>query len=284
MKKFMSFLMAVILLAGCQKPSVTVDSVPQTTLKQTEFVLSPEKLSMDKVREIETAWQVTKGYALGPWYYEGNLYGVRYYGTFSGYDILFDSVSSFVFDAYTFETIGNEEFYHVTSFLLLTYRNGEFLSLQDAYKQGLISAENIAQLAQIHRKMEETIYPDNGVLTKYKKQDIEAAWQVKTGQLLGEWYDDVHGTNPQGVRYYATYNGYDILFVNIEAEPVAHTVANVEFKHETGFALYAHREGVLYKLADAYDRGFLTDTHIAYLLAIHQWYEQEVCGKENTTD
>lgn len=120
-------------------------------------------------------------------------------------------------------------------------------------------------------------------MRKYKKQDIENAWLAKTGQALGEWYDDLLGTDPQGVRYYATYNGYDILFVNMESEyTTSMTIAGIEFKHEAGLALYAYRDDAFHSLADAYGQGFLTDVQILYLSAIHEWYEQEICGVENT--
>lgn len=225
---------------------------------------------------MESSWQKNCAYWIR-WYSAEDTNGNYYYGNYGGYDIMLDPTN---LDAETTLVIGSEVFLCNTSFALYAYRDGQWDLLKEVYDQGLVSSEDIYAIAQYHRKWMEKLWPNRNYMTQYLRQDIENAWLAKTGQTLGEWYDDKHGANPHGVRYYATYNGYDILFVNIEAEPAAHIVDGIEFKHETGFALYAYRHGEFHSLADAYDQGFLNEMHIVYLLAIHQWHEQELCGVE----
>ena len=76
--------------------------------------------------------------------------GVRYYGMFGDVVILFHSAS--LLDAVETKSIAGEKFMHFKPFDLYAYHNGVLIDLADAYDQGLISAEDISKVAQIHEQ------------------------------------------------------------------------------------------------------------------------------------
>ena len=78
--------------------------------------------------------------------------GMRYYGTYNGYIVLFDSGPLCVMSE---ERIGKKVFYHGSNFNIYAYKDREFLLLKDIYEQGLISASELATIAQIHMEFQE---------------------------------------------------------------------------------------------------------------------------------
>ncbi len=105
----------------------------------------PQENPADDLLRLKAAWLVNFGQV--PAFEDVN--GPRYYGTFSGYDIIFSPTQ---LTATQTQTIGGESFSHTSSFELLAFKDWQFYKLQDVYDQGLISQKNIVQLAQIHRE------------------------------------------------------------------------------------------------------------------------------------
>lgn len=240
---------------------------------------APAQLPRETRWEIENAWQ-TAGMGELTWYTVERISGTRYYGYFDGYHVLLMPGTDF---ESTLLAIGKEEFYMWGSFSLYAYREGVFWELSQAYEQGFLSAQGLYNIAQEHRKLEEMLHPDgNGYITKYKKQDIENAWLNKMGRPLGQWYDQNRGEYPDGVRHYGTYQHVDILFVNEASAPAECTIAGVTFVHESGFILYAYCDGQLYSLQAAYDANMMAEETIYYILAQHEWFEQEICKGKDT--
>jgi hypothetical protein len=73
--------------------------------------------------------------------------GERYYGNFSGYDIVFMSYKT---NATQTQTIAGETFYYGTYFWLYAIKDWQIEVLQVVYKEGLVTQEDIVQLAKIH--------------------------------------------------------------------------------------------------------------------------------------
>lgn len=77
------------------------------------------------------------------------FYGPFYYGTYSGYDIVLEPTGLTWIEA---QVIGNEEFVFGSSFILYAHKDGQFHKLKDIYEAGMISDEELAQIAQAHRE------------------------------------------------------------------------------------------------------------------------------------
>ena len=105
--------------------------------------------------EIETAWSKQLDRPFEQWFDSSTFRGVRYYGEYNGYHILFDDTGIRMM-VYGGTTIAGEEFEHSTPFDLYAYKDGVFLTLAEAYEQGLISKEQIALIAECHRNIHKT--------------------------------------------------------------------------------------------------------------------------------
>ena len=122
-------LLACLLLCGCQKA-----------------YNCPAPMSPEKQDEL--------GFDSDSWWSEDNPLGkVRYYGTYNGYDILLSEGMT-----YGFMTISVAESYfnYHSGFELYAHKDGTRIPLQEAYEQGLISAEDIAQACTYHKQSLET--------------------------------------------------------------------------------------------------------------------------------
>ena len=98
----------------------------------------------DDLLRLKAAWLVNFGQVPA---FE-DVRGPRYYGTFSGYAIVFEQTNLTVVQT---QTIGGQSFTHGYSFVLYAIKDWQLYLLEDVYAQGLISQEDIVQLAQVHR-------------------------------------------------------------------------------------------------------------------------------------
>ena len=76
---------------------------------------------------------------------------VRYYGTYGDVVVLFTSGN---IDVFTRIYIAESVFEHSSGCRLYVYYDGTFIDLSKAYEQGLISAENVAKVAEIHEQFD----------------------------------------------------------------------------------------------------------------------------------
>lgn len=74
-------------------------------------------------------------------------YGSRYYGTYSGFDIVFEPT---MLTVVTTQVIGGMRFTYGSSFVLYAHKDGRFHELGDICERGLITAEEIAQICEVH--------------------------------------------------------------------------------------------------------------------------------------
>lgn len=116
------------------------------------------------------------------------------------------------------------------------------------------------------------IYTD--VLTEERKLQIEQALAKENSPIVGDWYSE---ENKNGVRYYGTYNGYDILFGYGELSLTAFSAvsaAGIAFVNPQSFQLLAHKDGQLYSLQSLYELGMLTREDIEKMHDIHVEYQK----------
>ena len=78
--------------------------------------------------------------------------GMRYYGTYNGYIILFDHGDVCMFGE---EKIGKEVFTYGYPIILYAYKDHQFHRLKYIYEQGLICDADIAAIAEKHRTFKE---------------------------------------------------------------------------------------------------------------------------------
>ena len=109
------------------------------------------------------------------------------------------------------------------------------------------------------------------------KQQVEEDWTATTGTDLGDWYD-VQEDN-DGIRYYGTYGGYDILFMPGRGEAETQLeIENMTFEHHNTFEIYAYREGSFTPIKELSGQGKLTTGNLVELLAVHRSYGRTSIG------
>lgn len=96
--------------------------------------------------EFEAAWLAEYGW-------EFNWNKGWYYGTYGDCVVIFMPGIMQVIHSVT---VADEEFTYSVYFTLQVYYNGEFMYLDQAYEQGLISKEQVALIAEYHRNVRGT--------------------------------------------------------------------------------------------------------------------------------
>lgn len=100
-------------------------------------------------KEIETAWRKEYRQGFAGWYGPNNPYGVHHYGEYDGCHILFHDGDLTV---YSEVVIAGETFKFPSSHIFCAYRDGEITDVPTAFENGWIDADDVAQIAKIHRK------------------------------------------------------------------------------------------------------------------------------------
>ena len=108
----------------------------------------------NRKQEIENAVSDKTG-ATVTWVHAGDgIYCTTYCGTYNGYDILYCPV---FFMQPGYAVIGDELFLGRSDFRLYGYQDGTFRALAYLYRDGLISDEQITEIAETHREYEESM-------------------------------------------------------------------------------------------------------------------------------
>ena len=94
-------------------------------------------------------------------YLYANHYGLRYYGTFNGYQIIFCAKEPLLHVPGVADSsvlIGGWSFTYPETFFLFAYRDGTAVLLQDAYRDGWISYEQLRLIHQCYDRYNEDVY------------------------------------------------------------------------------------------------------------------------------
>ena len=285
-KLFALSVVSALLLAGCipSAPTEPNDNLPpQSTaptvlVQPTDPATPPEDaqnlhiLTSTKAAEIENAWYTATGATLGTWCVEGEdsfTDGVRYYGSYAGFDILFRPTGD---DAITDLEVEGVTFSHNTGFELYAYQDGSFMPLQEICTVGAISSAELKELSLRHlsyeTRVERPMIPSS---TPTITLDVQQGMKVAFLQQFVT--EEGHTAAELTVSYYGEYGGAHVGFINgilMYTQALTNeTVGGVTFRYNTGQKLLVYYEGELMRLGEAYDRGILTQEH---LTALHNVY------------
>ena len=154
MKKWLALVVSVLIclqLCACELPQEPTEPTEQTGIYT-------DVLTEEMANEIEQAWLRENKHGL-QWYLtdDGEVIpdGVRYYGTYNGYSILFVEGNLTVMGGYQ---VGDAVFRHSSSFTLLSYYDGEFLELRDVYAAGGITDEDLMLIKQKHVDVQKSLH------------------------------------------------------------------------------------------------------------------------------
>lgn len=142
---------------------------------------------------------------------------------------------------------------------------GQKVELQDAVT--ILSAEDAPGPA------EDT---DPQLLTEDQALEIENAWYTTTGTVLGSWFDAEKDNLSDGVRYYGSYAGFQIIFRPTGDDAVTDLeVEGLTFSHNTGFELYAYQDGSFKPLQEVCALGALTPEDLRVIQLRHLMMEMQ---------
>lgn len=103
-----------------------------------------------------------------------------------------------------------------------------------------------------------------GIESALKKKDFmlnEIKWaKVTESGKIEDWF-----------RCYGIFNGCAVIFSDGTARVIdIQTVAGYDFANVSAFALYGYKDGTLYDLADAFDKGLITEEEIGIAAGRHK--------------
>lgn len=87
---------------------------------------------------------------------ENEAGGLRYYGTYGDVVVAFEAGP---LDIIGKEIIADSVFEVGSNFVLYAYHSGNIMKLMDAYAQNLISAQDVAKAAEVHKQFQMWCYP-----------------------------------------------------------------------------------------------------------------------------
>ena len=152
-RKLLAMLLLIVTVGSlfvAYKKEVPPDAAPGTELSA--------KWKKKIAKDFLASYNVDSFY----WYDEASAHdGARHYGTYNGYIVLFQRTHMSVLCK---EMIGTYDFCFGSSFVLLAYKDGEFLELKEAYAQNLFTDGQIAEIHGYHKSIFPIYYDEGGSL------------------------------------------------------------------------------------------------------------------------
>ncbi len=162
------------------------------------------------------------------------------YGNFSGWNVRFGSGQ---LCEITTRKVSHYLFRYTSSFTIQAEKDGEEYLLEDAYKNGLLTKDDLAEIYRLHREL----ITYCGFDSLYKDVDD---YGVYSG-----WFVQI----------------YDAGLVRID-EPVD-IICGYSFRLPSGsYIITAEKDGEEYRLEKAFEKGFLTEDDIEEIYYIHRAY------------
>jgi len=232
---------------------------------------SMPKLSAEKKAELENGWYDWKTTVAHKyrWYGDEGIGrdGIRYYGNFSGYDIILRPTA---LTAMHGVTIGDVSITDGKIFDLYACKPGYLAELKQLYDEGGISEDTVAQIAEVH----------------YSRQWPKASEETKTlfrMEMAKHYYSLTWSDKADRVydaRYYGNLEGYDILYVVVAVPPDCasyreYTIGEAKFEDDCSGNIYGYKDGILTFVTDLYNEGELSEEAISEIANVHQRYESK---------
>lgn len=112
--------------------------------------------------------------------------------------------------------------------------------------------------------------PQTAVLTAEKMEEIENAWYAVMSTELDGWYTEAGDTVTDGMRYYGTCGGYDVLFVPTHEDvETSLVIGGVTISEQNTFELYAYKDGQFQDLEDVYQQGLISVEELEGIKGVH---------------
>ena len=238
----------------------------------------PAHLTAAKRVELEAALGITAFNTDEQWYSNKRPFGYRYYGTYEGYDIVFQATQ---LTAATTKAIAGQAFTHSSSFILYAHKDGNLLMLSDVYEDGLISKESIVAAREYHNQctlsgMISTCRPHP--IDKEHEEYIQQFWEQISDDPFGTWYSEDNTSGDWRV-----YPGYILFYTGGEQEEVFTTlqVGSYSFSHPTTFQMYVYvRWGPgLVEIKEYYSQ-YGEDNYLAEAAAMHMETQNAIFGED----
>ena len=164
------------------------------------------------------------------------------YGNFSGWDVIFEEGQ---IPAVTTRRVSHYLFRCTSSFTIRAEKDGEVYLLEDAYQNGLLTEDDIAEICRLHREFME----EGGFGSLYEG--------IEDYGFFGDWYVRFWGQSSVG-KTESDIGGYS-------------------FRFPSRFVITAEKDGWEYGLEEVFENGFLTEDDIEEIYYIHRAY-CERCG------
>lgn len=240
----------------------------------------PAHLTSQKRAEIEAAmgWNYYSTDAF--WYQNDFRSGLRYYGSFNGYDIMFYDGGERFFNE-TIQVVADFAFGSNSTFSLLVHKDGQITNLDETYDSGIISKEAIAVAWEYHNlctnsDMISTCRP--AAIRSRHEDAVENAWSKIRNEPFGTWYSE---NNPDGDWRY--YDGDILFYCGGEQEEIFTSVKIGEyfFSHPTTFQLYTINFATqeLFELSEYYS-AHQNDSEIAAAAKQHLQTQNSLYGAD----
>ena len=188
-------------------------------------------------------------------YQEPNLTR-HFYGTFEGWKVMLTTISG-TGTTHITGSIGSASYECPAGSVLQAYKDGTMLTLEEAYNAGHLSDESIATILALH---------EAHVAERLDEKQIRE-------QILNT-LAPIPGIDLLSIRIYGEDNGFQIVFAEYHAESTATTIeiAGCSFRHDQNFALFAHKNGEIKALEDAYQAGLISAEAIENAAKLHKDY------------
>ena len=211
---------------------------------------------------------------------EVQYYGVRYYGDFNGYTIIFRYYTSMI-TSDGLRVIAGYEFRHPEQFQIYAYKDGEFHALEDAYQNGWLTDEQIEEIYNIHwYKYQKKIHPSfyanyeslKGVqepasyvppVDKEYLKEVESRWLEEFGYEIN-WMD-IERRHYDGAGFHGVISQCFVISLetdDIEQSNTLFTIGEYDFINPNNFVILCYREGEFYTLKEACDNGWLKNSDL----------------------
>ena len=322
-------LFSLVLLSACaQKPSesdtpdttappeTSAEPVPETNLDDLQFVLEmPSKELQERFVNEYKAFMAQKPHSEE--YQDPKFFiGIdRWYGSFGDIHFLFiDDGNLSYLAVHTTDDIADCNFSYPDSRRIMVWVNGQFLSIETAYKQNLITKNMVETVANLHngtigkpidvinytnhdyygvspevleaynKAISSTIHLDARTIAKIKS---DYKTQFPDSSITVNNYNKLQvkpGIHIYGYFCYGVFENCTVIFEpGILTAISAIEVAGHIFKYGDLFNLYAYCNGTFYDLKTAYENGYITEAEVGLAaerhLAIRQY--NELCSLHN---
>ena len=178
----------------------------------------------------------------------------------------------------THEVVANVLFVYGSSWSPEVYCDGDFYSLSEAYKQGLLSRNDVIDLRKHY-----SLY---GIFSRLSIDSLTDEVAVKVCEYMEDKYNTYVDPEDISLEIYAVLgNGlYDVfggepayvMFVNgpwvTGATPHTDTIGGVEFQYGDGFSLLYYSDSRFHSLEEMYENGMSVET----LAMINYYYKNRI--------